>query len=197
MRVRDENKICKVRQYTVSLIVEEGLDGFSMNKLAKAAGISPATLYIYYKDKDDLITKVSTEIAQEMVRESLKDFDPDMHFAAGLQLQWQNRSRYFVKYPLEVEFIEKIRYSNVYQKIQPIIKQPFKEILGKFVKNAIEKKELIDLPLEVYWSIAFAPLYQLIKFHTQRNPIGDEPFQLNEDHLKQTLQLVLKALQPS
>jgi TetR/AcrR family transcriptional regulator, multidrug resistance operon repressor len=37
------------------MVVNEGLVNFGVNKLAKAAGISPATIYIYYKDKEDLI----------------------------------------------------------------------------------------------------------------------------------------------
>ena len=50
MRTRDENKEQLVRQKALELIVNQGLEGFSMQKLAKAAAVSPATLYIYYKD---------------------------------------------------------------------------------------------------------------------------------------------------
>ncbi|MBN8856321.1 MAG: helix-turn-helix transcriptional regulator [Sphingobacteriales bacterium] len=33
------------------MVVREGFDGFSMQKLARAAGVSPTTIYIYFKDK--------------------------------------------------------------------------------------------------------------------------------------------------
>lgn len=35
-----------------------GLVGISMGKVAKAASVSPATIYIYYKDKADLISRM-------------------------------------------------------------------------------------------------------------------------------------------
>ncbi|RAI99836.1 TetR family transcriptional regulator [Chitinophaga skermanii] len=197
MRARDENKILAIREKTMALIVSEGLDGFSMNKLAKAAGISPATLYIYYKDKEDLIVQTCIQASLEMMSESLKGFDPTMSFAEGLALQWFNRAKYFTQHQNEVEFVEKIRYSNLYEKPRQIITQHFRETLGPFVQNAIARKELMPLPFEVYWSIAFAPLYQLIKFHTQTRSYHNEKFELSDDIMKQTLALVLKALKPS
>lgn len=38
--------------------LQEGYDRFSMRKLAETIGYSPATLYLYYRDKDDLLFKV-------------------------------------------------------------------------------------------------------------------------------------------
>ena len=84
------------------MLVEEGFQGFSMNRLAKACDISVATLYIYYKDKDDLIKKIGVEIGKKFFRETLKDFSPAMSFKEGLKKQWENRSRFALKYPQEV-----------------------------------------------------------------------------------------------
>ena len=58
MRSRDSVKVDLVKQKAIELLVRSGVEGFSVNKLAKACGISVATLYIYYRDKDDLIRKV-------------------------------------------------------------------------------------------------------------------------------------------
>ena len=40
------------------MFVKGGFNGFSMQKLAKAANVSPATIYIYFKDKEDLIQQL-------------------------------------------------------------------------------------------------------------------------------------------
>ena len=55
MRTRDTDKEKLVIEKAIEQIVQDGFQGFSMNKLAKACNISVATLYIYYQDKDDLI----------------------------------------------------------------------------------------------------------------------------------------------
>lgn len=197
MRARDENKICELHRRTVEMIVRDGLDGFGVNKLAKAAGVSPATIYIYYKDREDLIVQTAIRVTATMLEESLKDFDPEnMSFEEGLRKQWQNRSRYFINNPLDVEFIEKMRYSHLYDKVADTVYNTFKEVMGKFYHSAVTRGELIQLPIEVYWSVAFAPLYQLIKFHSQAKSFGDKKFVFTEETMEHTLQLVLKALKP-
>lgn len=178
------------------MIVKDGLDGFGVNKLARAAGVSPATIYIYFKDREDLIVQVASKVANHLLEESLRDFDPSLSFEEGLRLQWQNRARYFLEYPLEMEFTEKMRYSHLYDKVFDKMKKTFQQVMGTFYHNAIQNKQLIPLPMEVYWSIAFAPLYQLIKFHTQGRGLQDRPFTFTEEAMEQTLQLVLKTLKP-
>jgi len=195
MRLRDENKKLAIRQKAIEMIVQSGLDGFSMQKLAKAAGVSPATLYIYYKDREDLILQLCREVSDEMIESSMKNFSPDMPFAEGLKIQWRNRAHFFLEHPLEVNFIEQIRYSPLYEKIADHIKTRFSSVMGKFVHHAVEKGELMPLSFEVYWSMCYAPLYQLIKFHSQGS-YHDKAFTLTQEIMDQTLALVLKAVKP-
>lgn len=196
MRTRDENKEQAIRDKAIEIVVKDGLDGLSMQKLAKAAGVSPATIYIYYKDREDLIIQLGLEASTALLSSSLKGFNPDMPFEEGLKIQWRNRADYFLKNPMQVEFIEQLRYSPVYPKVMNSLITTFGEIMGKFVNNAIKRKELVTLPFEVYWSVAFAPLYQLIKFHTQGKSYANRTFVMTDKVMMQTLQLVLKALRP-
>src|SRR5882762_7766015 len=167
MRTRDESKEKAIRQKALQMTVKEGFDGLSMQKLAKAAGVSPATIYIYFEDRDDLIMKIFEDLMGRMAEITMKDFSPDMTFEEGLSIQWRNRAEFFTKYPLEVQFMEQMRHSPFNKKCMPLQMKLFKESMGKFVENAIKRKELMPLPFEVYWSIAFSPLYQLVKFHVQ------------------------------
>jgi TetR/AcrR family transcriptional repressor of multidrug resistance operon len=196
MRAKDENKRQAIRDRTIELIVKSGLDGFSMQKLAKAAGVSPATLYIYYKDREDLILQTCLGISNDLFEATIKDFDPDMHFAEGMKIQWRNRADFFMKHPVELEFIEQIRYSPMHEKIREALMNKFGAVLGKFAHNAVTRGELVPHPFEVYWSVAYAPLYQLLKFHTQENSYVHKKFQLTDEMMEQSLQLILKALKP-
>jgi AcrR family transcriptional regulator len=196
MRTRDPRKEKAIREKALGMIVKEGFDGFSMQKLAKAAKVSPATLYIYFKDRDDLILSLNEEIAGRMFARTLKDFDPKMSFERGLKMQWINRARFFMENPQEMHFLEQIRFSPFHDRAN-FAKGPFQEAMKAFVKNAIARKELIKVPVAVYWSIAFAPLYQLVKFHMHGKGLpGTGPFVLDDKILMLTLNLVLKALKP-
>ncbi|UKJ06999.1 TetR/AcrR family transcriptional regulator [Solitalea lacus] len=196
MRTRDEHKELTIRQKAIELIAKNGLEGFSMQKLAKAAGVSPATLYIYYKDKEDLVVSLSMEVFNKMQVYSLSNFSAEMSFEEGMKVQWKNRAAFFLENPFDVQFIEHLRYSPVFSKVSDLIKSGFKETMSRFVQNAIERNELVKLPFEVYWSMAFAPLFQLMKFHSQGKSYASKKFELNEELMNQTLQLVLKGLKP-
>ena len=91
MRTRNADKEQLVKQTAIDMIVKSGLEGFSMNKLAKACKISVATLYIYYKDRDDLILNIAMESGKLMSDAVIKDFDPELPFEDGLRQQWKNR----------------------------------------------------------------------------------------------------------
>lgn len=198
MRTRDENKRIAICQKALKMIVEKGFDGLSMQKLAKAAGVSPATIYIYFKDRDDLIVQLWTEEMEKMFAITLKDFDPAMPFDEGLKVQWMNRAKYFMDNPVSMHFMEQIKYSPYHHLTIKHLNNTFVTAMGEFAHNAIRNKELVRLPLEVYWSVAFAPLYQLVKFHMSGRGLrgGAEKFVLDEKIMNQTLSLVLKALKP-
>ena len=62
---------------------------------------------------------------------------------------------------------------------------------------AIARKEVVKVPVEIYWSMAFAPLYQLVKFHQHGKGMpGNGPFALDDKIMNLALDLVLKALKP-
>jgi len=175
------------------MIAKDGLENFGINRLAKAAGVSPATIYIYYKDKEDLITSISIEEGLKMSRATLEGFDPEMHFEDGLWLQWKNRANYMLANELGTAFFEQLRNSTYREKMVEAIADDFKQTLGNYMENAVKKGELADMTLEVYWSIAFAPLYSLIRFHNEGG-VGGRKFVFSPKVMKETFGFVLKAL---
>jgi AcrR family transcriptional regulator len=196
MRIRDENKQAIVKEKAIKMLVNEGFDGFSMQKLAKAAGVSPATLYIYYKDKEDLIVQLGIEAGREMLDFTMKNFDPEMNFAAGMKIQWENRAAFNLKNDHKTAFYEMIKMSPYREKVSEKLKNDFREIMSRFIKKAVENGEIKPLPIEVYWSVAFAPLYNLLRFHADGQSIGGRPFEWKDEYMYQALELVLKALKP-
>jgi TetR/AcrR family transcriptional repressor of multidrug resistance operon len=193
MRTRNISKEQLVRQKAIELIVKDGLEGFSMNKLAKACKISVATLYIYYKDRDDLIIKIGVEEGKLMCDAMIKDFDPGVSFEEGMRIQWRNRYGYMVDNPLVASFFEQLQSSSYHVQFMDAFTE-FKAVVGKFMHNVIARNEMDPMPLEVYWSVAFAPLYSLVRFHNQGQSVGGKPFTMTDEVLWKTFDLVIKAL---
>ncbi len=197
MRKKDLKKEKLIREKAMAMIVEHGFDGLSLHKLARAAGLSVATFYTYFEDREDLILKIYADVSSRMFTATLTGFDPHMDFEQGLRLQWINRARYFLKHPLEMHFMEQIRFSPFHERAMTVTGGKFREQMMTFVRQAIQRKQLVAVPVEVYWCIAFAPLYQLVKFHIHgKNMSGTGKFVLTETALETTLRLVLKSLKP-
>ncbi|MEE1896717.1 TetR family transcriptional regulator [Flavobacterium rakeshii] len=197
MRTRDTDKEKLVYEKAIEQIVKEGFNAFSMNKLAKACNISVATLYIYYKDKDDLIKKVGTTIAKKFFSIVINDFNPKMPFEEGMWIQWKNRSAFALENPMEVSCFEIMKHSPYADEILKAGElTTFKECMTEFFKNAIKNKELNPISLDIFWSIAYGPLYSLLGFHREGKSIGGRPFTLTEDIMKETFDLMIKGLKP-
>ncbi|WP_379084900.1 TetR/AcrR family transcriptional regulator [Pedobacter sp. UC225_65] len=194
MRVRDEDKVKLVKQKALESIVKEGFEGFSMNKLAKACGISVATLYIYYKDKDDLIISIAKEEGDRMANTLIQNFDPSFSFEEGMRIQWKNRYTYMVENPLANSFFEQLRTSTYQSRFLEDFMKKFKTVISEFMHGVVARGEMKPMPLEVFWSVAYAPLYSLVRFDREGQSIRGKPFKMTDQVLWQTFDLVIKGL---
>jgi AcrR family transcriptional regulator len=194
MRNRDENKVQAIRDSAVEMIANDGLENFSINKLAKAAGVSPATIYIYYKDKDDLITSIAIEEGLKMARATLEGFDPDMPFRETLWRQWQNRAAYNLANLQAGYFFEQLTNSTYREQMLEIVSEEYSKTLGRYVEKAMERGEIERMPLVTYWALSFAPLYSLINFHREGRDFKGNAFELTPAIMEQAFNVVVKGL---
>lgn len=195
MRIRDENKEIAIREQAMEMIVNEGFDGLSMQKLAKAANVSPATIYIYYKNREDLLNQLFLEVQKTFSDIALKGFNPNLSLEEGLWLQWKNRLKFILEYPDYFKFFEQFRNSPLINHKDLKITE-FKENMKLFVINAIKRGEMTKMEPEIFWSLAYGSFYSLVKFHLQKKSMMGNDFKITDAKLKQVLKMVIKALKP-
>ena len=79
MRRKDDEKERSIKEAVVKLILELGFHGTSISKIAKEAGVSPATVYIYYENKEimlrDIYHEYSEDIFNYLLSKIYKDID--------------------------------------------------------------------------------------------------------------------------
>lgn len=66
MRRKDDEKEKSIKEAVIKLILQEGFHGTSISKIAKAAGVSPATVYIYYENKEVMFQDIYLEYSEEI-----------------------------------------------------------------------------------------------------------------------------------
>jgi len=194
MRIRDELKEIAIRQKAIEIIVREGLDGLNMKDLALACGISASTIYVYYKNKEDLIFQLCLSLRIDILKSSIKGLTADMPFKDGLLLQWKNRFRYFMDHPLNIQASEQLRYTPQHQKATEPLIEAVKPDLGPFIDNAVKNGELAEMPFELYWAIGFAPLHLLIEFHIANSSYANDQFSISDELIEEAVTRIAKAL---
>jgi Transcriptional regulator len=79
MRKKDDEKQNSIKKAVISSILKEGLHGTSMSKIAKEAGVSPATVYIYYQNKEMMLQDIYREYSEDIFSYLLDKTNKDMN----------------------------------------------------------------------------------------------------------------------
>ncbi len=81
------------------LMAKEGLHNLSMHKIAKAAKISPGTIYIYFKCKEELLEQFSQQVFARFQRALEKNHDDRQPFFEQYRQMWWNIWHFLLENP--------------------------------------------------------------------------------------------------
>lgn len=74
MRHRDEHKLKALLEATMMEVSEHGFSVTSVARIAKAAGMSPGTVYLYYRDKEALLEATFVDVSQRIIDVAVEAF---------------------------------------------------------------------------------------------------------------------------
>src|ERR1043165_6623285 len=90
MRTRDESKIDCICKATLQLVKERGLAGITMSDISSAASIATGTLYIYFKNKDELIKALFAECREQSAQQYFAGVDAQAPFEEKMEKVFEN-----------------------------------------------------------------------------------------------------------
>lgn len=196
MRPKNLEKEAAIRTMALKIIAEEGLENLSMQKLAKAANISPRTIYLKYADKDDLLVKLYIdEVLGISETATLEGFSETMAFAEGVRKLWKNSFNYAKNNKPAFVLTQ-------YGKSSPLLNKAYQERniqqgqyfapIHRFLKLQVKAGVIKDYPLEVHRAMLFAPLTDLVNEYFEHT---DRPKQIiTEKVLAECCEMVIKGL---
>ena len=130
LRSIDQLKIDRIHKATMDIVYSEGFGNISLRQIAQIAKVSSGTPYVYYKDKQELLTSLCC-ICLEHVSEGLQD---SIDSAGSLKEKIYecifDVVRKFCDVPLMVKYVIKFRYTQ-----------------ELFTEEMKERYSVIDLPL--------------------------------------------------
>lgn len=108
MKNRDKNKLQMIRNAVFSLTSTNDLVNLSISKIAAAAGISKSTVYVYFKDKEELLSKTYMYV-KDLMDEGIAEVEaehPDLDERIGAFIC--HFVRRYQRYPKEAKFMEAV-----------------------------------------------------------------------------------------
>lgn len=159
MRYKDKNKIEALHQAVIDVIISEGYQNLSVAKIAKKAGVSQATLYVYYSDKKAMLGQVYLNVKNLIDTKLFAKVNPTGSVAEQFRLILHNYADAITTYPREAAVMRVFNRNPdllppaIFQ-IGMDLGQPIQQIYQK----GIQENSLRPLAPELLIAYTFQPL---------------------------------------
>lgn len=161
MRIKDDFKRDSLFNATVKLVNEIGFVSSSVSKIAKEARVSPATVYIHYKNKEDLLVSTYIEIKQKIGTTMLKDFNSKLPLKDILRRVWLNTFKYVSANPHYFQYVEQFANSPFAGLVNRAeVDRQFTPIL-QVIQTGIDQKVIKDVHMDMVSAFMYYPIINL------------------------------------
>ena len=168
-RTKCNDKRAALLKATLDLVNNNGFHDAPMSKIAQMAGVSPGTIYLYFRNKQDLINQLYIEVKSSFSRHAFKNYQEDLPVKKGFRIIWDNVADYQLDQVGEGLFLSQCDNT-------PIIDEESRKEGLRHLKPLLDlwergQKEGIIKPLSHFILYAYAvhPLAFLMKAQQQNN----------------------------
>lgn len=163
MRVKDDKKHQAICDAAIELITTRGFADTSMSKIATAANVSPATIYIYFENKEDLLKKIYLYVKDQMSREFLSGVKEEMSVKEAFKQIWYNYYKYAKDHSIKFLFCEQFSNSPLVDSVNKDESKRCFQPMVELYERGRKEKIFKDMPLEVFAAFTISPLVGLLK----------------------------------
>lgn len=162
MRIKDEKKYKAILSASMDQFMLDGYAKASMAKIAKVAGVSPATIYIHFENKEDLIVKLYLHVRKEMSEYILNDIELQGCIETVYKNVWHKYYNYCLNHFSEFNYIMQFTNSPYMMKYEKYGMCYFSKIYDLFAIGKLKGviKKVSD---EILFAFTFYPAAQLAK----------------------------------
>jgi len=190
MRSRDYGKIDLIYTATLKLIEKDGIAGLTMAKIAKESMLATGTIYIYFKNKEDLINELYRKLERESVSRFLKGYSQDMGFRDSLKLVWMNYLNHRIDYHSESIFLEQYYRSPYITDSHKSIAESMKTPVYAIIQKGMDEGFVVDdVDVEMLFLAMLGFIRELADEHV------DGVYVVDNEKIEQAFNLSWKMLQ--
>ena len=174
---------------TLTLVNDHGFHDAPMSKIAKLAGVAPATIYLYFENKQDLINNLYLEVQASFRHCAFKGYVNTMPVKKGFEIIWYNIADYKLNLVNEAAFLS--QSDNTPMIDEEIRKEGLKHLQPLLDLWEQGKKEGIIKPLSIFvlyaytiYPLTFLMAMQERDLYTLNKKVLGETFQVAWDAIK-------------
>jgi AcrR family transcriptional regulator len=147
---------------TIKLVNNNGFHATPMSKIAKIANVSPATIYLYFENKQDLVNQTYMEVKAKYTKYAFATYNQNMSVEEGFEIIWKRIADFKLKDCENALFLAQC--DNTPMIDEPSLQEGIKHLQPLLDLWERGKKEGIIKPLSNYLLYAYAinPLSFLI-----------------------------------
>lgn len=177
------------------LFGREGYEGFSLRQLAEAIGYSATTIYLHFKDKDDLLHHVVLEGFRSFGLEMQRAYDSAEHTLDRLEALGMAYLRFGLSHPLHYRLMFMVRGEWLERPIPPGYPSVIDSfgLLERTVHEGLARGELRPGPADVYTTFLWSSVHGLVSLHLATPRF---PQELLEPLYQQHLEVIRRGLTP-
>ena len=169
MRTKDDEKREALFEAAVKTVNDIGFAASSVSKIAAEANVSPATLYVYFNNKEDLLVSTYLDIKRYLSRAILEDFEPDRPIRDILKNAWLNMFEYISNNLEYFRFTEQFANSPYIDRVDlNAVEHYFGPLIG-VLQRGVEQKIIKNVDPEILKVFIFYPVMVLANSTKCRN----------------------------
>jgi|SRR5690606_25640469 TetR/AcrR family transcriptional repressor of multidrug resistance operon len=149
---------------TLHLLAKRGFHGFSIRDVAKESGVATGTVYLYFEDRDDLITQLHSQIIERVARQVFAESTVEVDLFQQYRRMCKSFWSLFLQTPAIV--LSKGQFDHLPPDLLRSRHEESRlvlEPLYSFFLRGREQKILKDFPDEILFSLGFEPYFEIAR----------------------------------
>lgn len=148
------NKRNALIKATIELVNNDGFHATPMSKIAKMANVSPATIYLYFENKQDLVNKTYIDVKSVYTNYAFATYDNTISVEKGFETIWKRIAEFKLQESENALFLAQCDNT-------PMIDEPSRQEGIRHLQPLLDlwergKKEGIIKPISNYLLYAYA-----------------------------------------
>ncbi|QIW16877.1 hypothetical protein A4G20_07215 [Pasteurellaceae bacterium RH1A] len=143
------------------LMAREGVQNLSTHKIAKEAKLSVGTIYVHFKDKDDLLTQLVLFLFQRFYQDSMRHAAPGLPLFEQYRKMWLGKWHYLQNNPTIVMNMHQYEALPKFHDVVKFCTSAEDMPWNQFLDRGRQTGEIANLPNNMIYALSFGVIRDL------------------------------------